>query len=36
MTTTPHATHDAPGVQSTQPSTRRLVQIGGVVLRRVR
>ena len=30
MTTTPHPTHREPGVQSTQPSTRRLVQIGAL------
>jgi hypothetical protein len=30
MTTTSHPTHQEPGVQSTQPSTRRLVQIGAL------
>ncbi len=30
MTTSPHPTHHEPGVQSTRPSTRRLVQIGAL------
>ena len=30
MTTTPHPTHHEPDVQSTQPSTRRLVQTGAL------
>ena len=30
MTTTPHPTHHEPSVQSTQPSTRRLVRSGAL------
>ena len=30
MTTTPHPTHHEPGVQSTRPSTRRLLQVGAL------
>lgn len=30
MTTTQHPTHDEPGVQSTQPSARRLVRSGAL------